>query len=135
MRVTLALDKAECQASQGEYAKAIDGLKAAAATEPKNADLPARLADLYLTRGDWEAAEAAMRRGREARSRPLAGAVGRGAAARAARRAREGRRRLEVVRRSLQREERRRSSRRPRRCSWSVRPPSATTAPARGARS
>ena len=52
--------KAECQASQGEYAKAIDGLKAAAAGEPKSADLVARLADLYLTRGDWEAAEAAM---------------------------------------------------------------------------
>ena len=56
---TLALDEAECQASQGEYGKAIDGLKAAEAEHPKNADLPARLADLYLLRGDWEAAEAA----------------------------------------------------------------------------
>ena len=60
LRALLALEKAECQASQGEYAKAIEGLKAAAAADPKNADLPARLADLYLTRGDWEAAEAAM---------------------------------------------------------------------------
>jgi tetratricopeptide (TPR) repeat protein len=61
LKVTLALSKAECQASQGEYARAIDGLKAAAAAEPKSADLAARLADLYLTRGEWEAAEAAMR--------------------------------------------------------------------------
>ena len=45
---TLALDQAECQASQGEYGKAIDGLKAAEAENSKNADLPARLADLYL---------------------------------------------------------------------------------------
>jgi cellulose synthase operon protein C len=60
LRVGLALYKAECQASQGEYIKAIDGLKSAAAAEPKSADLMARLADLFLTRGDWQAAEAAM---------------------------------------------------------------------------
>ncbi len=59
LKVSLALGKAECQSSQGEYVKAIDALKAVAAEEPKNADLAARLADLYLTRGDWEAAEAA----------------------------------------------------------------------------
>ena len=41
----LALNKAECQASQGEYAKAIGGLKAAIAGEPKNAELPAQLAE------------------------------------------------------------------------------------------
>jgi len=62
LRVTVALDEAECRASQGEIARAIDGLKAAEAVDAKNADLPARLADLYLSRGDWEAAEAAMRR-------------------------------------------------------------------------
>jgi len=61
LKAELALDKAECQASQGEYAKAISGLKAISSEEPRNADLPAQLADLYLTRGDWEAAEAAMR--------------------------------------------------------------------------
>ena len=61
LKAALALDKAECQASQGEYAKAISGLKAIASAGPQNADLPAQLADLYLTRGDWEAAEAAMR--------------------------------------------------------------------------
>jgi cellulose synthase operon protein C len=60
LKVGLALYKAECQASQGQYAKAIDGLKTAVAGEPKSADLVARLADLYLTRGDWEAAESAM---------------------------------------------------------------------------
>ena len=59
-RVELALFKSDSQASQGEYAKAIDGLKAASAAEPKNPDLLGRLADLYLTRGDWKAAEAAM---------------------------------------------------------------------------
>ena len=96
--------KSECQASQGEYAKAIDGLKAAAAEEPKNADLPARLAELYLTRGDWEAAEAAVRPAPRSSTPTTCGPLGRGAAARAARRAREGRRRLEVVRRPLQRE-------------------------------
>ena len=60
LKVGLALYKAESQASQGEYGKAIDGLKSAAAGEPKNADLVARLADLYLTRGERQAAEAAM---------------------------------------------------------------------------
>ena len=59
LKVGLALYKAECQASQGEYAKAIDGLKTAAASEPKSAELVARLADSYLNRGDWEAAETA----------------------------------------------------------------------------
>ena len=60
LKVELALFKAECQASLGEYAKAIDGLKTAAASEPKSADLVARLADLYLNRGDWKAAFAAV---------------------------------------------------------------------------
>jgi cellulose synthase operon protein C len=54
------LCKSECQASQGDYVKAIGMLKAAAAAEPNNADLAARLAELYLNRGDWEAAEAAV---------------------------------------------------------------------------
>ncbi len=62
IKVALALGLAECQSSQGEYAKAIEILKAAEAGDPKNADLPARLSDLYLTRGDWDAAEAAMKR-------------------------------------------------------------------------
>ena len=58
----VVLGLVECAASQGEHGKAIERLKAAEAEEPKNAGLPARLAELYLTRGDWEAAEAAMRR-------------------------------------------------------------------------
>jgi tetratricopeptide (TPR) repeat protein len=61
-KVAIVLGLAECQASQGEYAKAIERLKAAETEEPKHADLPARLSELYLMRGDWEAAEAAMRR-------------------------------------------------------------------------
>ena len=67
LQATLAGDLAECQASQGEYGKAIDGLKAAESENPKNALLPARLADLYLGRGDWEAAQAATGSRREAR--------------------------------------------------------------------
>jgi tetratricopeptide (TPR) repeat protein len=61
LQVALALGKAECRASQGDYAKAIADLVTMTALEPKNADLPARLADLYLIRGDWQAAETAMR--------------------------------------------------------------------------
>src|SRR5262249_37121480 len=61
LSVALPLTRAECQASQGEYAKAIEGLQKAASSEPKSADLPARIAELYLTRGDWDAAAAAMR--------------------------------------------------------------------------
>jgi tetratricopeptide (TPR) repeat protein len=61
LKAALARDKADCQASQGVYGKAIAGLKAAVAAEPKNPDLAAQLANLYLVRGDWEAAEAAMR--------------------------------------------------------------------------
>jgi predicted Zn-dependent protease len=61
LKVALTLNNAECQSSQGEYGKAIAGLKAAVVAEPRNADLTAQLANLYLTRGEWEAAEAAMR--------------------------------------------------------------------------
>jgi tetratricopeptide (TPR) repeat protein len=61
LKAVIALDRAECQASQGEYAKAISGLKAIAEQDSRNVELYARLADLHLTRGDWEAAEAALR--------------------------------------------------------------------------
>ena len=84
-QVTLAASKAECQASQGEYAKAIDGLKAASAGVPKSADLAARLADLYLTRGEWEAADAAMLQAEKLDPDHLEAALGRGATAGAAR--------------------------------------------------
>jgi tetratricopeptide (TPR) repeat protein len=56
----LALLKAESQASQGEYAKAIKGLEAAAAGDPRNAGIPAQLADVHLTCGDWPAADTAV---------------------------------------------------------------------------
>ncbi len=62
LRITLALDLAESQASQGEYAKAIEGLKAAELENVKNADIPARLADLYVWRGDWAGGSAAADR-------------------------------------------------------------------------
>ena len=65
LQAILALEQAECLAGQGEYSKAIAGLKAAEAAEPKNADLPARLADLYVWRGDWEAADVAVKRARK----------------------------------------------------------------------
>jgi predicted Zn-dependent protease len=62
LKAAVALGQADSRASQGDYAKAIAGLKAAAAEVPKSADLEARLAELHLTRGDWEAADAAMHR-------------------------------------------------------------------------
>jgi tetratricopeptide (TPR) repeat protein len=65
LKATLALGKAAAQASLGEYAKAIAGLKEASAKEPKNADLCARLADIYVVRGDWEAADTAVRQARQ----------------------------------------------------------------------
>ncbi len=61
LELSLLLKKAESQASQGEYARASSGLKAAVAHGVKGADLPASLADLYLDRGEWEAAETAMK--------------------------------------------------------------------------
>jgi cellulose synthase operon protein C len=64
-KAALALGKAEAQASLGEYSKAIAGLKEAWALQPKNADLVARVADLNLTRGDWEAAQTAIRQANE----------------------------------------------------------------------
>ena len=48
LRATISLDEAECRASQGEYGKAIEGLKATETEHPKNAELPARLADLLV---------------------------------------------------------------------------------------
>ncbi len=60
LKIAVALGKAECLASQGDYVKAIADLNALAAREPKNAEVWARLANLYLIRGDWPAAETAM---------------------------------------------------------------------------
>jgi Tfp pilus assembly protein PilF len=61
LQAELALERATCQASQGEYAKARSGLKSAMEAAPKNAELPARLAELDFNRGDWDAALAAVR--------------------------------------------------------------------------
>ncbi len=61
LEAALAMGMAECQASQGEYGKAIDVLKSLAAQQPKNGDVTARLAELHFTRGDWDSADAAVR--------------------------------------------------------------------------
>jgi cellulose synthase operon protein C len=61
LAAALVLLRAEAQSSRGELTAAIDGLKRAIGPRPDNADMVASLADLYLIRGDWEAAEAAMR--------------------------------------------------------------------------
>jgi len=61
LRVAVVLGKAECLTSQGNYAKAMGELTTLGAQEPKNAEVPARLANLYLIRGDWPAAETAVR--------------------------------------------------------------------------
>ncbi len=58
-RARLALGRAECLASQGEYAKATETLKKLAEAQPNNPQPWARIADLRLTRGDWEGAAAA----------------------------------------------------------------------------
>ncbi len=62
LRAKLAVDLAESQAGQGEYDKAIAGLEAAEAAVKDNADLPAKLADLHVLRGRWEAADGAIAR-------------------------------------------------------------------------
>ena len=103
LKVAVILGLADCQASQGEYDKAIERLKAAEAEDPKDADLPGAARRAVL-----DARRLGVRRGRDAtgsedRSRPPARPLGRGPAAGASRRTREGRRRLQVVRRSLQR--------------------------------
>ena len=66
LKLVIGMGKAECQASQGESAKAIEGLKALAADQPKNPDVAARLAELYFNRGDWELADAAVKQALEA---------------------------------------------------------------------
>ena len=64
---------AECQASQGEYGKAIEVLKSLAGRQPKNADVTARLAELHFTRGDWESADTAVKQTLDASADHLLG--------------------------------------------------------------
>jgi tetratricopeptide (TPR) repeat protein len=73
IEVQIALGKVECQASQGEYAKAIAALKTLSASQPRNADAAARLAELYFNRGNWEDADAASRRALQVRPDHLLG--------------------------------------------------------------
>src|SRR5690242_8222541 len=42
LKLAVGLGKAECQASQGEYGKAIEGLKALAAEQPMEPEVAAR---------------------------------------------------------------------------------------------
>src|SRR5690349_20792871 len=56
VRAKAVLGQADCLASQGEVDKAIAGVAELAAQQPTNADLAARMADLRLSRGDWEGA-------------------------------------------------------------------------------
>ncbi|WP_165219266.1 tetratricopeptide repeat protein [Aquisphaera insulae] len=65
VRAAVALGRAECQASQGETGKAVEGLKALIAEQPKNAEGIARLADLHFLRGAWGDAEAAAKKALE----------------------------------------------------------------------
>jgi tetratricopeptide (TPR) repeat protein len=73
LREAITMGKVECQASQGEYAKAIAALKELSAREPKNAEALARLAELLFERGDWEAADAAVKQTLEASPNHLLG--------------------------------------------------------------
>ena len=77
-------------------------LKALLAKEPKNADVAARLAELHFNRGEWEAADAAVKQALEASPDHLLGALDRGPAARLPRKARRGGPGLQMVRRPLQ---------------------------------
>ncbi len=73
--VKVALGRADCLASQGEYEKArvvIEGAIKLRKDRKDNADLLARLADLKFGRGDWEAASAAAAAALEARPDHLA---------------------------------------------------------------
>ena len=60
VRVKAILGQADCLASQGEGAKALEELARAAAAQPASADLAARLAELRFGRGDWEGADRAV---------------------------------------------------------------------------
>ncbi|MFO0893049.1 MAG: tetratricopeptide repeat protein [Isosphaeraceae bacterium] len=60
LRVAIGLGKAECQASQGEYAKALEGLKTLAGEQPKAADVWGRIAELQFERGKWGEADEAV---------------------------------------------------------------------------
>ncbi len=55
--VRIALGRADCLASQGEYEKAREAVEAVLKERIDNIDLLARLADLKFGRGDWEGAE------------------------------------------------------------------------------
>lgn len=60
-RARAVLGQADCLASQGKVAKAIEATAELAAQQPKNADLAAKVADLAFSRGDWDRAAAAAK--------------------------------------------------------------------------
>ncbi|GAC1466771.1 MAG: hypothetical protein NVSMB9_07670 [Isosphaeraceae bacterium] len=57
----IALGRADCLASQGEYEKAVDALDEGLKRNKDNPDLLGRLAELWFNRGDWEKARAATK--------------------------------------------------------------------------
>ncbi|MEO6809935.1 MAG: tetratricopeptide repeat protein, partial [Isosphaeraceae bacterium] len=58
----IALGRADCLASQGEYDKAVEALTPLATAPEPSADVLARLAEIQLGRGLWDDAEANARR-------------------------------------------------------------------------
>ena len=56
------LGLADCLASQGEYAKALEAVESLAKEDRENPDLTARAADLRFLRGDWDGASASAAR-------------------------------------------------------------------------
>lgn len=66
-RARHALGVAECLASQGEYGEAASTLTKELESQPANADLLARLADLQLIRGLWDEAADHAEKAREAK--------------------------------------------------------------------
>jgi tetratricopeptide (TPR) repeat protein len=73
LKSAIILGKTDCQASQGETVKAIEGLQRLASEQPKNADIAARLAELHFNRGEWEKAEHAVKQALEASPNHLPG--------------------------------------------------------------
>jgi cellulose synthase operon protein C len=65
-RTRAVLGRADAQASQGEVEDAVDGLQLLLDAEAGNADIAAKLAELKLSRGDWEGAAAAAAEARKA---------------------------------------------------------------------
>lgn len=69
----LALGRADCLASEGDYGKAREAIELALKSQAENPDLLARLAELKFGRGDWEGASASAEAALKANPDHLAG--------------------------------------------------------------